>query len=164
MSTACLAFPFAAAVTLHNLEEAFFLPNWLRAHGRVRFRPNPTAYWIGTSFLTVLAWIAAAGAAQTPPWRPFPLLLSGFALGVAINAIVPHLAMTLMRRSYMPGTATALLLNLPLAVFLIHAQLRSRTASLASFWLQAVVYAALLGLVAFGLLYLLQIALKAPAE
>jgi hypothetical protein len=39
---------------------------------------------------------------------------------MAANAVVPHLAVTLALRRYMPGTATGLLLNLPLGAYLLH--------------------------------------------
>ncbi|MGO8758710.1 MAG: HXXEE domain-containing protein [Terracidiphilus sp.] len=155
MSTACLAFLFAAAVTLHNLEEAFFLPRWLRAHRRIRFDPNPTAYWVGTTLASILVWIAALGAVLRPAVPAFHFALAGSALGVAINAVLPHLAESLIQRSYMPGTATGILFNLPLAVFLLRVQLGAGPASPASFWLQAMLYAALLGIAVFGSLYAL---------
>lgn len=46
-------------------------------------------------------------------------LFFGYAFAMAANAFMPHLIATIVRRSYMPGTATGLLLNLPLGVLLL---------------------------------------------
>jgi hypothetical protein len=149
MPAKALALLFATAVTLHDIEEALFLPAWIRTHLKVRFKPNPRAYWIVTSLVSIIVWIAALGPA-TPS---FHLALSGFALAMAINAFVPHLMASAIKRSYSPGTATAVFLNLPLAVMVIGVESKSGLASPVSFWLETVGYAALLGVVSLGSLY-----------
>jgi hypothetical protein len=148
---------FATGVTLHDLEEALWLPGWMRTRTHVKtvFDPHPKAYWVGTSLVSFVVWIAALAVGIWPTVPPFHLVLSGFALAMAVNAVVPHLSMSLIQRSYMPGTATGMLFNLPLAVLLIQAELRSRLAPWASFWRQSVFYAVLLGVVAFGSLVVL---------
>ncbi len=164
MSRSTLALLFAAAVTLHNLEEALFLPAWIRTHLKVRFDPNPKAYWIATSLASILIWILALGATLRPATPPFHLALSGFALGVAINAFLPHLVVSAIKRSYSPGTATAVLLNLPLSIMLIGVESRSGLASPASFWIETMAYAVLLGAVVFGSLYTMLAVFKKSDE
>lgn len=141
---------FATAVTLHNLEEALWLPDWLRTHIKAFFDPDPRAYWVGTSLISLFVWIVALATAVWPAVLPFHLALSGIALVMAVNAVMPHLSMTLIRRSYMPGTATGMLFNLPLAVLLIHAQLRNCVVTRVYFWRQSILYAIVLGIVAFA--------------
>jgi hypothetical protein len=55
----------------------------------------------------------------------------------------------------MPGTATGVHFNLPLAVSLFQAKLRSRLVPSASFWLQTIFYAALSGAITFGVITVL---------
>jgi hypothetical protein len=43
---------------------------------------------------------------------------------VLANVLVPHLAVTVARRQYMPGVATALALNLPVLSLLVMTALR----------------------------------------
>ncbi len=155
MSQFCLPLLFATGVTLHNLEEAIWLPDWIRAHVKTVFDPHPKAYWVGTSLVSLVVWIAALAVGIWPTVLPFHLVLSGIALAMAVNAVIPHLSMSLIRRSYMPGTATGMLFNLPLAVFLIQTQLRSGFVPWAYFWRQTVLYAFLSGIVAFGSLAVL---------
>jgi hypothetical protein len=61
-------------------------------------------------------------------------------------------------------SATGMLFNLPLAFFLLQAQLRASLASPACFWLQTVLYAALLGVAAFGSLYAILACFKRCGE
>jgi hypothetical protein len=63
---------------------------------------------------------------------------------MAINAVLPHLVISLVKHSYMPGTGTGMLFNLPLGVLLIHGQLSAHATSHAEVWRDAVLYALLL--------------------
>jgi hypothetical protein len=40
-------------------------------------------------------------------------------LNMALNVLLPHVAATVVMRRYVPGTATAVLLNLPVCVMLL---------------------------------------------
>ena len=40
--------------------------------------------------------------------------MAGYVLAMVLNVFAPHLLATVLRGRYMPGTATAVLLNLPL--------------------------------------------------
>jgi hypothetical protein len=58
-------------------------------------------------------------------------LLCGYALAMALNVFLPHVAATIALRRYAPGTATALLFNLPVCVMLLVAAGREQ---LVSWW------------------------------
>ena len=135
---------FGIGVTLHNLEEAIFLVKWGRAHLKLWFEPNPRIYWVVTSLVSVVIWIAVTGVSILPENPHFQYALAGFAMVMAINAVLPHLAISIAKHSYSPGTATGMLLNLPLGVLLIHQQLSVHALSPADIWRRAVPYAVLL--------------------
>ena len=143
---------FGIGVTLHNLEEALYWPAWVRSHVKLLFVPDPTIYWILTSLTSVVIWVPIVGVCVSPEGN-FQAVLSGFALAVAINAVVPHLALTLIKRSYAPGTATGILFNLPLGVLLIRERLSVVTIPHAYYWRDAVLYGLLLAVGTFGCLY-----------
>ena len=132
---------FGIGVTLHNLEEAFFLADWARAHLKLWFEPNRRIYAVVTSLVTAVMWIPILGVCASNPY--FESVLSGFALVMAVNAFVPHLIITLAKRAYCPGVGTAMLFNLPLGVWLIHAQLHDAIFP-AEVWRTAIFYALLL--------------------
>jgi hypothetical protein len=142
---------FGVSVTLHNLEEALFLVRWSRAHLKLWFTPDPKIYWVLTSLVSVVIWIPIVGICVWPQNERFHSALAGFALAMAVNALVPHLLVSVATHSYSPGTGTAMLLNLPLGVWLIHEQLTAHV--LVDVWRQAVPYAVLLALGAFGSLF-----------
>jgi hypothetical protein len=148
-----MAILFGIGVTLHNLEEAMYLVNWARSHLKLPFEPNPKAYWIVTSLVSVAVWIPIVGVCVSKESTHFQSALSGFALVMAINAVLPHLAISLVKHSYSPGTATGILFNLPLGVLLIHAQLRADAISRVDVWREAVLYALFLAVGALGSLY-----------
>ena len=43
---------------------------------------------------------------------------------MVVNAVVPHLVVTIATRRYMPGTASALLFNFPLGCFFLERALK----------------------------------------
>jgi hypothetical protein len=81
--------------------------------------------------LVLLITALASGAAA----RNFPAyLFAGYVLAMTLNAIIPHLALTIVMRRYMPGTATALLLNLPFGILYLRLSLMRQHVSLHTFF------------------------------
>jgi len=115
-----LAGLFALAVTLHNLEEALFLPAWSRSAGRWHHPVGAREFRFAVAVLTVFAYVAVYLAAVGGKGSAGAYLLAGYALAMLLNVIFPHVFATLVMRRYAPGTATALLLNLPITVLLLH--------------------------------------------
>jgi hypothetical protein len=74
--------------------------------------------------LTVLAfavtWLSAISGKQTV-WT---YLAFGYMTAVLANVLIPHIALTVTLRSYMPGVATAVALNLPVLSLLVVLALR----------------------------------------
>lgn len=144
---------FGVGVTLHDLEEAVYLPGWFRSNLTLLFEPNRKIYWIVTSLVSVVVWVPIIGVCVSPEGSHFQTVLSGFALLMVINAVIPHLALSLFKHSYSPGTGTGMLFNLPLGVLLIRGQLNAATASHACIWRGALLYALLLAVGTLGCLY-----------
>ncbi len=138
---------------MHNLEEAMYLVSWARSHLTLWFEPNPKIYWVLTSLVSVVIWAPIVGVCVSPKSSHFQSVLSGFALAMAINAVLPHFVISLVKHSYSPGAGTGMLFNLPLGMLLIHGQLSAHAISPAEVWREAVLYALLLAVGAFGSLY-----------
>jgi len=119
MEFAGLVWLFAAAVTAHNVEEALFLPAWSRRAGRWAAPVGAFEFRFAVAVLTLFAYVGAAWAAIGGMVGAY--LVCGYALAMAANAFVPHVFATLSLRRYVPGTATGLLLNLPIGVATIAA-------------------------------------------
>jgi hypothetical protein len=126
---AMLQWLFPVVIALHNLEEAVWLPGWANRTGFWRTPASPRAFRFVLALLTALAlavtWLSARSGAQTF-WT---YLMFGCVVAALANAVFPHLALSISRRSYMPGTATAVALNLPVLSFLVAAALSERQVS-----------------------------------
>lgn len=124
MSFQSLLWFFPVVVTLHNAEEAIWLPAWTKRIRRWPGPVEPAVFLFAVSIFTVLAfavtWLSARSGKQTV-WT---YLAFGYMVGVLANALVPHIALTLAMRKYMPGVATAVLLNIPILSLLIIAAIR----------------------------------------
>lgn len=116
-------------IALHNLEEALWLPRWANRTGFWRTPVAPRVFQFVVVVLTALAlavtWLSAKSGAQST-WT---YLMFGYMAGVLANAVYPHLVLSIARRSYMPGTATAVALNLPVLSFLVASALSERQVS-----------------------------------
>lgn len=114
-----LAWLFAAAITIHNLEEAIWLPRWSASAGRFHMRVEASRFRFAVAVLTIAGWAVVAWSAAGSRFADY--LVSGYALAMLVNVVVPHVAATLALRRYAPGTATALALNLPVTALLLRA-------------------------------------------
>jgi hypothetical protein len=126
MSLSLLGWLFSFGVVVHNMEEAWFLPAWSK---RPRFRHTEVSAGsfrfaaLALSLAALLAaWLASAGGVCSFG----AYFITGYALTMVLNALVPHIAACIVLRSYAPGTATALLFNLPLGGWLVHRALAER--------------------------------------
>jgi hypothetical protein len=115
---------FPTVIAFHNLEEAIWLPGWWRRTGLWHEPFRPGVFRFAAAVLTALAfaisWLSAASGKQTV-WT---YLVFGSMVAMLANALVPHVAVSLARRSYMPGVVTAVLLNLPALSVLVVLALR----------------------------------------
>lgn len=110
---------FPVAITLHNLEEAIWLPAWSKQAGKWHRQVSPSAFRFAVAVLTVLAFIVTIWSAKAGPESAGAYLLAGCALAVLLNVLVPHLLATVALRRYMPGLGTAIALNLPVTIMLL---------------------------------------------
>ena len=120
---------FPVVIILHNVEEAIWLPGWAKRTGFWRSPVSPGAFRFAAAVLTVLAlavtWLSARSGGQTL-WT---YLMFGYMAAMLANVVYPHVAISIATRSYTPGTATAVALNLPVLSFLVASALAERQVS-----------------------------------
>jgi Protein of unknown function with HXXEE motif len=110
---------FAIVIAAHNLEEAVWLPDWSLTAGRWHHAVGNTEFRFAVIVLTLLAAIAAWLAKVQGRESFGAYLVAGYALAMLLNALLPHLLATVAMRRYMAGTATAVLLNLPVTIYVL---------------------------------------------
>jgi hypothetical protein len=147
MSLHALAWLFIAGTVLHNVEESILLPKWTRhANSWPRAMGN-VEFLFGAVALSALMTLVTAVATKSMPGAWSEYAVAGFALAMSLNAIVPHLALSLYKRTYMPGTGSALLLNLPLGCLFLQRALTMHEIKAATFyWFGPCVVIAMLAL------------------
>jgi hypothetical protein len=134
---------FPIAVTLHNSEEAFCMPNWVSVHSsQLPFHPGAAKIRSGLLLLTFAAFVVTYGSAQKGKRSVWAYLLFGSAAAMLGNVFIPHVPATLVFGEYTPGVVTAVLINLPVMSILLFMAVREQWVS----GMKAVAYALLVPL------------------
>ena len=124
MSFRNLEWLFPIVLTLHNVEEAIWLPGWSKRVGFWKTPVTPGVFRFAVAVLTALAFAVTWLSAQSGKQSVWTYLAFGYMAAMLVNVLVPHLAATVARRSTMPGVVTAVALNLPVLSLLVAMALR----------------------------------------
>jgi len=111
---------FIIAVTIHNFEEAIWLPAWSKKAERFHLSVGVFEFRFSVTVLTLIAYIMAYLSMTGGKGSIGTYLISGYALAMLLNVVFPHLLATLAMRRYAPGTATAMVLNFPITFMLLN--------------------------------------------
>jgi hypothetical protein len=115
-----LGWLFTIGVLAHNAEEALLLPAWSRQAGKWHRPVSDHQFWFAVSVFSAALVILMAAASFSPARSVPAYLITSSAFAVLLNVPAPHLVASIAMRKYMPGTATAVLLNLPLGGAFLH--------------------------------------------
>jgi len=119
-----LQWAFPVAVTLHNLEEAIFIPalweqrSWHLALSGWEFR----LLGFGFSAVTFLVTYLSVHSGRESAGAYLLAILSGL---MFLNALW-HIGATIYFQSYAPGVVTAVLLVMPVTACLLYRKIRER--------------------------------------
>ncbi|MDR3627179.1 MAG: HXXEE domain-containing protein [Ignavibacteriaceae bacterium] len=110
---------FLLGFTLHNLEEAVWLPKWSE-HAKKFHKPvSSNEFIFADIIITMLGYIfTGLDILFYNPGNILHYFYLGFIGMMGINSIFPHLAATLVIKKYSPGLLTGLFLNLPLSIII----------------------------------------------
>jgi hypothetical protein len=108
---------FPAAVTVHNLEEALWLPAWSQQPGALGPPIGESEFRFALGVLTALAFVMTGVAARMRgAWLA---ATAAYWVAMLANVVVPHLVASVIARRYTPGVVTAVALNLPVTTYLL---------------------------------------------
>jgi hypothetical protein len=111
---------FPLAITLHNLEEAIWLPAWTKHATQFRKPVEENVFYFAVIFVTVLAYISTFLAVAFPSSWLWKYIFHGFLGAMILNTIFPHLVSTIISRRYSPGLVTGLFLLLPINSIILY--------------------------------------------
>jgi hypothetical protein len=148
MDFSTLSYVFALAVTIHNLEEAWLMPAWSKNSGRWHPAVGPAEFRFAVVVLTLLVYVCVFLAVREGKESLGAYLVTGSAIVMLFNVVFPHLAATLVMRRYAPGTATALIGNLPVTLLLLQAALQENYVHLPKMlWSGALIALVVMGMI-----------------
>lgn len=116
---------FPMAVTLHNLEEAVWLPEWSQHAGFWKSPVGTTEFRVAAALLAIVAYAVTYWSFRAGREAVGTYVMAGFAFAMLLN-VVYHVGATLDLGHYGPGVVTALLINLPVMTYLLLRLFRAR--------------------------------------
>jgi hypothetical protein len=135
---------FPLAISLHNLEEAIWLPGWSKRANKFHKPVEPNEFYFAVMFVTILAYLSTLFAVAYPSawlWRD---IFHGFLGAMILNTLVPHLVATILLRRYSPGVITGLFLLIPVNSFILYQSLTSNVIQWPELLLSTLVVSAVL--------------------
>lgn len=117
MTFARVQWLFPIAVSIHNLEEAVWMPWFWRSRGwHVPVSAN--GFWLATVLIDLVAFLSTYFAVRYGKQSQAVYIYCAFALLIFLN-VFWHIGVALYYRTYAPGVVTAGLINLPLTAYLL---------------------------------------------
>lgn len=111
---------FLLGFTLHNMEEAIWLPEWSKYAKKFHEPVERNQFVFAVIVVTIIGFlITIIEILDNNQGSIWSYVYLGFIGMMGLNAIFPHLIATILLKRYAPGLITALLLNLPLSIIII---------------------------------------------
>ncbi len=111
---------FLLGFTLHNIEEALWLPKWSKHARKYHKEVSQNEFTFAVIIVTAIGYLITFQYfifASSYPLSKYIYL--GFILMMIANIIFPHLIATLVLNKYAPGTITGILLNAPIGIYIL---------------------------------------------
>ena len=112
---------FLMGFTIHNIEEAIWLPKWSRYAKRFHEPVGSNEFIFAVIMVTIIGYlITAADFIIGSPGNFINYMYLGFIGMMGLNVIFPHLLATIVLKKYAPGLLTGIMLNLPFSIIIIY--------------------------------------------
>ena len=111
---------FCVAITIHNIEEALWLPEWSQSASSFQQPVTANEFHFAVLIITLLAYVCSFLYVRFHNSKLLKWAFSGFLGSMVLNAIFPHLLATIVTKTYAPGVVTGLLLNIPINTIILY--------------------------------------------
>ena len=105
---------FILAISIHNIEEALWLPAWSKCAKRFHRQIGQQEFGFAVLVVTIFALLATSAFIMFPQIGIVKYIYFGFLGAMMVNVIFPHIVATIVLRKYAPGLISGLLLILPI--------------------------------------------------
>ncbi len=111
---------FLLGFSLHNLEEALWLPQWSKHARKYHKEVSKNEFTFAVISVTAVGYLLTFQYfIFAPSSSSSRYIYLGFILMMVGNVIFPHLIATLVLKKYAPGTITGVMLNAPLGIYIL---------------------------------------------
>ena len=118
LNSAISILPFA--FLLHNMEEAISMEDWIeKSPMKISYYVTTNQFVVAVALFTVMGFIVVFVKKTYKNKAQFFILIAGFSGMLLLNVFFPHLITALVFRMYVPGLITAVLINLPLTIYIL---------------------------------------------
>lgn len=111
---------FCLAITLHNIEEAIWLPSWSQSSYAIQQPVASNEFHFAVIVITALAYLTAFFVVQFSHSQLAKYAFIGFLGSMIFNTFFPHLLSTIIMQAYAPGLITGLLLIVPINTCILY--------------------------------------------
>lgn len=111
---------FCLAITLHNIEEAIWLPSRSQSSYSIQQPVSSNEFHFAVIVITALAYLTAFFVVQLSNSHLAKYAFIGFLGSMIFNTFFPHLLSTIIMQAYAPGLITGLLLIVPINTFILY--------------------------------------------
>ena len=111
---------FCLAITLHNVEEALWLPEWSQSGSSFQQPVTANEFHFAVFIITVFDYVMSFLYVRFPKINLLKWAFIGFLGSMVFNAIFPHLLATIVMKTYAPGVVTGILLNIPINTIILY--------------------------------------------
>jgi hypothetical protein len=125
---------FPAIFTIHNIEEALWLPAWSKSAGRFHKPVDTFEFVFALIVLTALSVVITVWFYSAGKQSPAAYLYFAFNFGMFVNVFAPHLAATIILKKYCPGLMTGLLLLVPTTFLILRYGYQNEYFLFPTFW------------------------------
>ena len=118
LNSAINILPFA--FLLHNIEEAVSMEDWIeKSPMKISYSITTNQFVVAVALFTFMGFIVVFVKRLYKNEVQFFILITGFSGMLLLNVFLPHLITALVFRMYVPGLITAVLINLPLTIYIL---------------------------------------------
>jgi len=119
---------FILGFTLHNIEEAIWLPGWSKHAGRYHREVSENEFRFAVIVVTAMGYLITFQYFLFSHVYPVSkYIFLGFVLMMVLNVIFPHIAASIVLKRYAPGTITGVLLNWPMGIYILSEGIKERS-------------------------------------
>ncbi len=113
----------AITETIHNLEEAIWLPEWSKTAGMWHLKVGEAEFRVAVLLLTIMFYFVILYFTRKHSSLS-KILMSGALVMVLFNVFMPHLIATVFTGRYAPGLLSGMILNVPAILYLLRRGLK----------------------------------------